>query len=313
MIILFFLLIIPALFLSTSDDLSPTYARSASTFRSPDQYFYAHNNRLYFVEERLKSVVIRYSENNVIHTFAEIPKNYQQFLMFDESTAVVQVQESLSLVYADGSLQELWPGSCVGIYENRLYFTEGTSLYSAHLPDGEPKQEVCFEELLGSSRDGIVYRTEDGIFQLLLNQPNVPRLLTDGEISWPEDTASARSEDLYTSDYAVRIGSNTLDLYFYETGEMRRIFEDFTEGRWTIMAVVAGETELYVSRQWATYDYYPKKNKEINGTYRYSIETDSWSKISDKVCSTMVQYDPKTLYGYNFYGYFNDLKRIEVN
>ena len=72
MTILFFLLIIPALFLPTPDDLSPSYTRSASTFRSPDQYFYAHNNRLYFVEDRLKSVVIRYAENNVIHTFAEL-------------------------------------------------------------------------------------------------------------------------------------------------------------------------------------------------------------------------------------------------
>ncbi|MBP3300724.1 MAG: hypothetical protein J6M34_04400 [Clostridia bacterium] len=301
-------------YLYTPDNLSLTYARNQSSFPSMEENsFYVRDNLLYFAEDRGDKVVVRVVKNNVIRTFAEIPKNYKRFLVLDDETMLVQVKDTLYLMNTeDENLVELWSGTCVGYHGDQVYLTDETALYAAKITETEPQKVVSFHEILASYEDGIVYRNGDGIYQLFYEKTNVPQLLTNNAIPWPNEKTELEFSYLYTTDYALRIGSHTLDLYFYKTGEMRRIYE--TEANhMVIMAVSAGMDGLYVSRQWVDAKFWPLKNSEINGTYRYDIQGDLWTRISDETCSTLARFDDSSVYGYDRYSTFPSVKQFEVN
>ena len=78
-----------------------------------------------------------------------------------------------------------------------------------------------------------------------------------------------------------------------------RAMYDENDDNMVTMAVVAKENELYVSRTYMTGDLWPLKNKQINGTYKYDIRENKWSKITNKTYSVLVQFDEQHLYGLN--------------
>ncbi len=301
-------------FLYTEDTLALTYSRSTSTFSSKER-FYVRDNLLYYAEDRGEKTVVRYVKNNVVHTFAEIPPNYEHFIILDDGTLIVQIRDTLYSLDTENKYPvELWPGSCVGSFENQVYFIHNTTLYTAEITESEPRKVVLFDELLGSYNDGIVYRSGECIYQLLYEQSNIPLLVTSGEIPWSKDITSWALDVayLYTSEYALRIGSHSLDMYIYKTGELQRIYEADVDNM-IIMAVVAGKKELYVSRQLVDLKFYPLKDNKINGTYKYDIQAKSWTKISSEVCSMLVQFDKQSLYGCDSYGVYDKIKRLEVD
>lgn len=302
--------------LYTSDNLSLTYARNQSTFPSfADDFFYVHNNLLYFTEDSGDDTAVRVVKNNVIRTFAVIPgNNYQRFLILDEETLLVQIRDTIySMNTEDEKLVELWSGTCVGCYENQVYFTDETTLYTAKITENEPQAVVSFLELLASYKDGIVYQSEEGIYQLFYEKPNDPQLLTSNEIPWPKEGSQLEVAYLYTTDFALRISGHSLDLYTYKTDEMQRIYATTADQNMVIMAISAGKDNLYISRQLVDLKFWPLENNEINGTCRYEIQTGSWARVSDETCSILVQFDEHSLYGYDSYNMFHSVKRFKVD
>lgn len=299
--------------LKTSDSLSLAYTPSASSYWKQN-YFYVHDNVLYFVDD---NHIIKYVKNNVIYTFAEIPVAYDRFIIIDDKLAIIQWKDALHLLNASNDeLVELWQGDCVGCYEGQVYFTKDNVLYSAKVNGSEPEIVVSFDELLSSDYTGITYRIGGNIYQFLLEQPNEFKLLNIGEIPWPEISGSIIFNPyLYTSNYALQLGPETLDMYVYETKEMKRIFElDENDVNMVSMAVVAHENEVYVSRQYMDGKLWPLKNKQINGTYKYDIQENTWSKITNKTYSVLVQFDEQHLYGLNDpFRLFPSVTRINID
>ncbi len=306
-------------FLKTSDILSLSYTPSASPYFE-ENYFYVHDNILYFVDDcnTEGKMAVKYVKNNVIHTFAEIPGAYDRFIIIDDKSAIIQWKDALHLLNASNDeLVELWQGDCVGCYEGQVYFTKDNVLYSAKVSESEPESVLSFDELLSSDYTGITYRKGENIYQFLLEQPIEPKLLTVGEIPWLEQSNSFLISDsyLYTSDYALHIGNSALDIYVYESKEMKRIFEiDENDANMVAMAVVAQQNELYVSRQYVDIKLWPLKNKQINGTYKYDIEENQWSKISNKTYPVLVQFEEKYLYGHmDLNSFFPKATKIKIN
>ncbi len=295
--------------LYTSDTLSVAYSRSVTSTPSSDtlNWFYVRDNVLYFTKDKgFDKTVICYVKNNWIHTFAEIPNNYQRFIVVDDETVIVEVSDIIYLLnVSDGKLTEKWQGDCVGYCRNQVYYTNGNALYAAEIAGSEQRKIVSYDELLAHYDDGIVYRDSKGIYWLFYEKSDAPQLITEGTIPWTDVTTSwlLDVEYVYTPDYALCIGSHSIDMYVYETGEIQRIYYADV-GKMIIMAVTASENELYVSRQWVDMKFWPLKNKDINGTYKYDICEKEWTKITDKTYHEIVRFDEQYLYGYGTYGLF---------
>ena len=301
-------------FLKTSDTLSLSYVPSATNYWRRN-YFYVHDNVLYFVEHGpdIKDIV-KYVKNDVIHTYAKIPSGYDRFIIIDDKSALIQWKDIVHLLnVADDSLVELWEGECVGYYDGLVYFTKDNMLYSAKISETEPKAIISFDDLLASDYNGITYQKGENIYQFVLSQPNEPKLLTTGDIPWPEsrDGWLPINPYLFTSEYALHIGDSALYMYVYKTGEMKRIFE---VKEWCCaMAVVAHKDELYVSRQCTDSKFWPVRNKQINGTYKYDIIENTWTRISKETYSVLVQFDEHNLYGHhNRTSFFPGPTRINI-
>lgn len=289
-------------FMKTSGTMSLSYSSCASSYYSGN-YFYVKDNILYFQGEGFNGdEQIKYVKNNVIHTFSET--YYEKFIIIDEKNAIVQWKEAVHLLNtSDDSIVELWKGECVGYYDGKVYFTDDTTLYVAEIGESRPNIVLSYDELLASDYNGITYKSGENIYQYLLEHPDEVKLLTVGDIPWLESTGDPLYDEyLYTSDYALRIGGNDLDLYIYKTGEMRRIYE--IENNKAAIAVVARENELYVSRQYMDSTNWLLRDKEINGTYKYEIQENKWTKIANRTYPVMVQFDEQYLYCYDSY-YFN--------
>lgn len=300
----------------TADTISLTYSRSVSSFPSVAKgNFYVRDNVLYFAEDHGDSSIIRYVKNNRIHTFAKLPKKCERFIVLDDKSLIVQIKSSLYLINtSDGKLIELWQGNCVGCYGNLVYFTDSTTLYEAEIGVREPQAVALFEELLASYHDGIVYRNSEGIYQLLFEQVNEPQLLITGDILWPNDKSVwlIGYEYLYTHNYALRISSYALDMYTYKTGEVCRIYEVPTNNM-VLMSITARDDELYVSRQYTDLKFWKLENEEINGTYKYCILEDKWTKITNKTYSVIEQFDEQYLYGMRANSLLGGAENIKVN
>ncbi len=300
--------------LYTADTLSFSYSRNVTSFSSP-QRFYVRDNVLYFVENQGEKAVIRYVKKNWIHTFTEMPANYKRFIVVDDETVIVQIKDTLYLLdVVDGDLTKLWQGSCVGYEGDRIYYTDSTALYARKMVESEPQKVISFDELLASYADGIVYSNEEGIYQLYYAKPNTPQMITAGAIPWTEDKTTwlLGFTYLYTSDYALRIGSHTLDMYVYDTGEIQRIYETDADNM-VIMAVAASENELYVSRQWVDMKFWLLENQDINGTYKYDILKKAWTKITNKTYSVIGRFDEQYLYGIDLFRILGGIKQINVD
>ena len=287
--------------LYTADSLSAEYTRSVSNLDMSDcgQQFYVSNNTLYFATQG----DIRYVKNNWVSILAKTPGTYERFVILDDETVILEKGDTLYwLNKEDGSLTKLWQGNSVGHYGNQVYFTCDNTLYAAEVTQGEPKEIVVFDELLGAYDDAIVYRSAGCIYQLLFREPDTSQLLVVGEIPWPEDVWPFFNDAyLYTHDYALYISATAIDMYTYETGEMKRIYDIGTDHS-AIMAVTARKNELYVSRQWVDVKLWPLRSKEINGTYRYDMQTDVWTKITGKTYKTIARFDERSVYVYGSWG-----------
>lgn len=305
--------------LNTADTMSLTYSHSVSTFPSLNGKFYIKDDILYFINEHDSANIIRCIENNWIRTFAKLPGPCEQFVILDNKAVIVQIKDWLYLLNTvDGKLMKLWQGKCVGEYENQVYFIVDTTLYVAETEKLEPHMVLSFDELLASYHDGIVYRDGDGIYQLLLEQLDEPKLLTIGDIAWANDDSVwlIGYKYLYTPNYALRISSYALDMYVYKTGEIHRIYEvdtDTVMDGVVLMAVTAQDNELYVSRQYTDLKFWHLENEEINGTYKYCIKEDVWTKISTKTYSVLAQFDEHFLYGINTLSFFGGIKQFVVD
>ena len=303
--------------LFTSNHLSLTYARSATSMPLwYDQMFYVKDNVLYFIDDNGKKDRLCYVENNIIKTFVKLPYSFDHFVVADDETVIIQRKDILySLNVSDGVITELWQGACVGYYEDQLYFTNDSALYAAKIGQGEPQKVLSFDELLASYHDGIIYRNGEEICQLLLEQTDAPQVLTKGNIPWPDAMLHWLLDEvfLYTSDYALHIGSHTIDMYTYKTGAMKRIYEaaDAHDGSMVTMAVTARENEIYISRLLTHISFWKIRDKNINGTYRYDIQADTWTKITDATYSTIAQFDDRYLYG-NDSGSFFDYGVLKI-
>ena len=299
----------------TSNTISPTYSRSASAYDN-NQLFYVKDNILYFVGDT-DDHVVRCVKNNWTHTFAKLPVNYDNFVIVDDKTTVVRTMTDDIYLLVDGDLTELWQGESLGYDgEKYLYFVTDGSLYSATLTEREPQKIISFDRLLGAYHDAIVYENEGCIYQLLYAEPNTPQLLAEDN-PWSND--SPWLDYLYTSNYALCFGIETLDMYTYETGEIKRLFdanivdENFTG--MAVMAVAASDNELYVSRQNTSMAYWPINNKKINGTYKYDFVTGEWTKVDDNTYFELARFDERSMYGCIIGGIddlFDPLKRIEL-
>lgn len=299
----------------SDENISLTYSHSVSNFPSLNDQIYVKDDVLCFVNERGEIRTVQYVNNNTSLTVTELPKGYQLFAILDDKSVIVQIEDSLHyLNTVDGKSEKLWQGVGVGYCGDRVYFTDYNTLYEAEIGGSEPQVVVSFDELLASYSDGIIYRNDEGIYQLLLNQPDVPRLLTSGDIVWPKVNSPWLVENayLYTSDYALRISGRTLDMYTYASGEMRRIYEIDAENM-LLMAVTARDNELYVSRQYTDLKFWPIKDKQINGIYKYDIQEKLWTKINDNIYPVIMQVDEKHLYGIDAYNGLGRIKIIKVN
>lgn len=305
-------------YLNTGDTLSLSYSYNTTLFPSAQssQQFYVLDNVLYFVENRGDKAVIRYVKKNWIRTFAEMPANYKRFIVVDGKTVIVEIKNVIySLDVSSGDLTKLWKGSCVGYHLKDVYFTDGSALYIRKITEDEPRKVTAFDEVLASYADGMVYKNSMGIYRLMYENPNEPQLITEGTILWPEVPKNAGLLDvayLYTSEYALRIGSNTLDMYVYDTGEIQRIYET-DAGNMVIMAVAASENELYVSRQWVDMKFWLLENQDINGTYKYDILKKAWTKITNKTYSVIGRFDEQYLYGIDLFRILGGIKQINVD
>lgn len=291
--------------LHTSDALSSEYTRSVSNLSGCDQQFYISNNTLYFATED----DIRYVKNNWVCKLVKTPSGqYQRFVVLDDVTVILEKDDTIyRLNKKDNSLTELWQGNSLGHYGNQVYFTHDNTLYVSEVTQGEPQEVITFDELLGIYDDGIVYKSKGCIYQLLFREPDAPQILVHCEISWPEDVSPYFNDAyLYTLDYALHISSTAIDMYTYETGEMKRIY-DMGKDDAAIMAVTARKNELYVSRQWVDTAIWPLRSKD-NGTYRYDMRTDSWTKITNKRSRTIAQLDENSIYMYGLWGRVKRLK-----
>ncbi len=302
--------------LYTSDTISPTYSRSASTF-TWENCFYVKDNTLYFVKHgALSGESICRVKNNWTHTISKLPSQYayKDFVVIDDQTILVRSGHGIYRSVSISDETMLWQGESLGYDgEKYIYFVNDGALYSATLSEREPQKLVSFDRLLGAYHDAIVYENEGRIYQLFYADPSTSQLLAE-ESPWPD---GIRTEYVYTSNYALRIGYKTLDMYVYETGEIKRIFdadivdEDFYG--MAVMALAASENELYVSRQHTDMVYWPINNKKINGTYKYDFVTGEWTKIDDNTFFWLAQFDENSLYGYNANDLLDPYKRIKLN
>ena len=291
---------------NTADNMSLTYSRSASTISS-EEPFYIKDGELYFYN-KLFSYKILHLKNDWVGTFAQLPKSYgeksvsyEKFIILNDESLITQVKDQIYLLkLPDGEMQELWQGNCVGYDGTRIYFTNDTTLYASEIGQNEPEVIITFEKLMAYYSDAIVYKSEEGICQLFFERPKEPQLLTTGWIPWSVDTTAFPLDFayIYTSDYALRIGTHAIDMFIYETGEMKRIYETDSSNR-VAMAVSATPNEICVSRQLKDIALWDVKDATINGTYKYDIRAGSWTKISKKTYYTLGQFDEKHLYGFN--------------
>lgn len=301
--------------LYTSDTLSSIYSRSASAFTWEN--FYVKDNTLYFVKHgALSGESICRVKNDWTHTISKLPSQYayEDFVVIDDQTILVRSGHGIYRSVSISDETMLWQGESLGYDgEKYIYFVNDGTLYSATLSEREPQKIVSFDRLLGAYHDAIVYENEGRIYQLFYADPSTSQLLAE-ESPWPD---GIRTEYVYTSNYALRIGYKTLDMYVYETGEIKRIFdadivdEDFYG--MAVMALAASENELYVSRQHTDGVYWPIDNKEINGTYKYDFVTGEWTRIDDNTFFWLAQFDENSLYGYNANDLLDPYKRIKLN
>ena len=298
---------------NTDDNMSITYSRSASTISS-EEPFYIKDGELYFYD-KFTGYNIRRIKDNWIGTFAKSSTYFTRFIILNDESLITQVKDQICLFdLSNNEMHELWQGNCVGYDGTRVYFTVATTLYASEIGQNDPEVIITFEKLMAYYSDAIVYKSEEGICQLFFDRPSEPQLLTTGWIPWSVDTAAfpLDFEYIYTSDYALRIGTYAIDMFIYETGEMKRIYETDSSNR-VAMAVSATPNEICVSRQLKDIALWDLKDATINGTYRYDIQSGSWTKISKKTYYTLGQFDDKYLYGFNSEFPLGGIRQIDLH
>ena len=298
----------------TPDTLSLTYARSANML-STDQQIYVHDNILYFADD--SNNTIKYIKNNIICNFVKLPTNCKDFIILEDGTLLVHKNDStICLLDKDnGTLTELWQGHCTGYDKEWLYFTNDNTLYKAVVREISPLDVISFDELLASYSNSIVYKKDGNIYQLYFAHPDEPTMLNSGDIPWPKCKSHFILDDiyLYSENYALHISTYAVDMYFYSTGEMKRIYDAGNPDGTIITSLVAEDDKIYVSRFLTDSLLWPIIDRNnINGTYEYDIHSGTWTKINGQSYTTMFQFDSEALYGYKNAIFWGGVKRIKL-
>lgn len=300
-------------YMRTADTMSNTYARCASSlYRTDESSFYVKDNVLYFAVPSNNYYTIRQIKNNVISTYARFDRKYDRFAIIDDNSVIGQrvgynfTEKSYEyriylLNASDGTSVKEWDGRLVDYYDDQVYFVNDCTLYSVKISDNVTHPIISFDELLEVYNDAIIYKSNGSIYQLYLNQLDSPQLLVNSDIPWPSrrDGILMSIRYLYTDNYALQISIDALDIFFYESGEMKCIFSaEISTSDMIAMSVCANGNTLYISRQLQEDFSLPqtKHDKNINGIYKYDIAGDSWQKISSKPNNVLYQCDDQYLY-----------------
>ena len=304
--------------MNTADAMSGIYSRSVSNIEAK-QRFWVKDNVLYFYKKSIGPSIC-WVKNDWTSTYSKLHKpymrmadSYETFIPIDDNSFITQVQEFIYLGSCPtGEMEKLWDGYLVGYSNELIYFATDTTLYASKIEEQDLQVVATFDELLACYPDAVVYSLDESIYQLYFENTNDPQLLTSMPIPWVEDYSFPLDlVYIYTSSYALQIGDHSIDMYIYDTGELKRIYEYKDREGVIAMAVVAGENEIFVSRQLMDIKFYKLDDVAVNGTWRYIIMSDQWKKINSKTYRALGQFDDQYLYGFE-HGLNITLQQVKI-